>query len=95
MTTHGADYRIDTDDAGRECLALSGSWSATGLGFIAERLKRELDGRRVESLDLSSLERFDTAGALALRQSADVATTKALWQARPEAGSIYKTVARL
>ncbi|MEG1452468.1 MAG: ABC transporter permease [Brevundimonas sp.] len=95
MTAHGADYRIDTDDAGHVCLALSGSWSATGLGHIAERLKRELDGRAVESLDLSALGRFDTAGALALRQAADVATTKPMWQARPEAGSIYKTVARL
>lgn len=95
MTAHVADYRIDTDDAGRVRLALSGSWSATGLGLIGERLKHELDGRTVESLDLSALERFDTAGALALRQSADVGTTKTLWQARPEAGSIYKTVARL
>lgn len=76
-------------------LALSGPWSATGLGYIADKLKSELDGREVASLELGELQRFDTAGALALLQSADVSTDKAMWSSNPQAGSIYKTVARL
>ncbi|WP_297803174.1 ABC transporter permease [uncultured Brevundimonas sp.] len=95
MASGAADYRVDTDAEGRIALALSGSWSATGLGQIGADLKRELDGRTVERLDLSELTRFDTAGALALLQAADVAKDEAFWAQNPQAGSIYRTVARL
>lgn len=95
MTTQRADYSIETDEAGRVRLALSGFWSATGLDDIGARLRKELDGRVVDSLELSGLERFDTAGALALRQAADIPTDPAFWRSKPPAGSIYKTVARL
>lgn len=95
MASGAADYRVVTDADGRIALALSGSWSATGLGQIGADLKRELDGRTIDRLDLSELTRFDTAGALALLQAADVAKDEAFWAQNPQAGSIYRTVARL
>ena len=95
MTTKTAGYRIDTDEQGQVTLALLGAWSATGLGHVASALGSELEGREVTRLDLDELERFDTAGALALRQAADVTTDKAIWKANPQAGSIYRTIARL
>lgn len=94
MTTN-ADYRIEpTKDDGVR-LGLSGEWSATGLGRISERLKDELAGRTVEALDLSELGRFDTAGALALKQAAGVSTDAGYWSDRPQAGRIYSTVSCL
>lgn len=95
MTTGAAGYHIEADEGGDVVLSLSGLWSATGLGSVAHELSRELDGRTVSRLDLSALERFDTAGALALRQSAQISADEAVWESNPQAGRIYKTVARL
>lgn len=90
-----ADYRIEPTQGDGVRLVLSGEWSATGLGRIADRLHRELDGRLVEALDLEQLGRFDTAGALALKQAAGVTTDAGIWAARPQAGRIYSTVSCL
>jgi len=94
MTTGTAGYRIE-DNEGQVVLSLLGPWSATGLGHVSRSLTEELGGRGVSRLDLSGLERFDTAGALALLQAAKVTTDASAWEANPQAGSIYRSVARL
>ena len=95
MTSNAAGYRIETDGKGQVVLSLLGAWSATGLGHVGTALSEELAGREIARLELAELERFDTAGALALRQAADVSVDEALWAHNPQAGSIYRTVARL
>jgi len=90
-----ADYRIETTEGDGVRLSLVGEWSSTSLGRVAESLKSELKGRKVERLDLEEMGRFDTAGALALLQAAEVDPEADVWEHRPQAGRIYKTVARL
>ena len=93
--TAPAEYRIETTDGADVCLALTGEWSATCLGQVGTRLKTDMAGRHVSSLKLDDLGRFDTAGALALRQAAEVPSDETLWAAKPQAGSIYRTVSSL
>jgi len=91
----GADFHIDTERGGGAVLRLTGDWTTTGLGRIPARLSRELDGHAVNSIELSDMGRFDTAGALALYQSAKLSLPVEAWSARPEAGRIYAMVEKL
>lgn len=66
-----ADFRLNKTGRGA-VLALSGDWTATGLGRIAARLAGVLRGSPPTDLDLSGLGRFDTAGAYTLMRAAEL-----------------------
>lgn len=73
-------------------LALSGDWTALGLGRAARRLPRALAGVKLAAVDVSDLGRFDTAGALLLLQASRGPLPEKGWEARPEAGRILALV---
>ena len=60
------DYEITDAGGGAAKLRLVGDWTTTALGRLPQRLDKDLNGRKIESLDTRDLGRFDTAGALAL-----------------------------
>ncbi len=85
-----ADFRIE----GRRepVLALTGDWTATGLGRAPERLAAALRGEVAGRLDLSGLGRFDTSGALVLaRQGRATPQTSGL-DARPDVARLLALV---
>ncbi len=90
-----ATYQIDEHQDGQTRLRLAGDWSTVTMGRLGDRLKDELDGRAVTALDLDELGRFDTAGALAVAQAMDSPIPEDAWSARPEAGRLYRMVAKL
>ena len=60
-----ADFKL-TEAAGGATIALSGDWTAIGLGKAGVRLAAALHKQPAASLTLTDLGRFDTAGASAL-----------------------------
>ncbi len=90
-----ADFQIDDHQDGQARLRLAGDWSTVSVGRLGDRLKSELDGRSVAALDLDDLGRFDTAGALAVAQAMSSPIPESAWSARPEAGRLYRMVAKL
>jgi len=90
-----ADFQIDEHQDGQARLRLAGDWSTVSVGRLGDRLKAELDGRPVTALDLEELGRFDTAGALAVAQAMSRPIPETAWSARPEAGRLYRMVAKL
>ena len=90
-----AQYQIQDGDGQTAVLRLSGDWSSTGIGRQGERLRADLAGRAVDTLDLTQLGRFDTAGALAIAQATTRMIPEAAWAERPEAGRIYAMVEKL
>ena len=90
-----ADFQIDEHQDGQARLRLAGDWSTVAVGRLGDRLKTELDGRAVTALDLDDLGRFDTAGALAVAQAMSRPIPESAWATRPEAGRLYRMVARL
>ncbi|HEV2080983.1 MAG TPA: ABC transporter permease [Brevundimonas sp.] len=89
-----ADFQVEEAGDGA-LLKLSGDWTTTSLGRTGRRLEEALAGRKVAGVDLSDLQKFDTAGALALVQGGAGRLGKADWKARPEAGRIYALVEKL
>ncbi|KAK0341557.1 hypothetical protein LTR94_025892, partial [Friedmanniomyces endolithicus] len=89
------DFEIKDAGEGAADLRLVGDWTTTALGRLPQRLGRELEGRKVQSLDTSDLGRFDTAGVLALVQATGCGVPKSAWKDRPEAGRIYKMIEAL
>ncbi len=90
-----ADFQIEDQQDGQTRLRLAGDWSTVSVGRLGDRLIAELDGRPVTVLDLDDLGRFDTAGALAVAQAMSRPIPESAWSARPEAGRLYRMVARL
>ena len=90
-----ADYEILDAGDGAAKLRLVGDWTTTALGRLPQKLGRDLDGRKVESVDTQALGRFDTAGALALVQASNGGVPKSAWTDRPEAGRIYQMIETL
>lgn len=90
-----ADFQIDESQDGQTRLRLAGDWSTVAVGRMGDRLKAELDGRSVTALDLDDLGRFDTAGALAVAQAMSRPIPESAWSVRPEAGRLYRMVAKL
>jgi len=90
-----ADFQIDESQDGQTRLRLAGDWSTVAVGRMGDRLKAELDGRSVTALDLDDLGRFDTAGALAVAQAMSRPIPESAWSTRPEAGRLYRMVAKL
>ena len=89
-----AAYEI-VDRDGEARLRLTGDWTTTALGRTPRRLDRDLDGRSIGAVDITALGRFDTAGALALVKAANGGVPKEVWEARPEAGRIYRMIEAL
>ena len=90
-----ADYEIQETGDGAATLRLTGDWTTTALGRTPRRLDRDLDGRSIGAVDITALGRFDTAGALALVKAANGGVPKEVWEARPEAGRIYRMIEAL
>ncbi len=88
-----AGFQLRSDVGGRRVLALTGDWTAAGLGRAPARLSAEA-GRlgSALALDLDGLGHFDTAGALALVESAKV-DAAAIGHARPDAARLLELVA--
>ena len=89
-----ADFEIETEGGG-DVLRLTGDWTTAGLGRLSHRLDEALEGRTVAAIDFDQMEKFDTAGALALVQATHFNFPKDAWASRPEAGRIYAMVERL
>ena len=90
-----ARFELENATDGAVSLRLLGDWTTVGIGRLAETLAHELGERRVETLNLDDLGRFDTAGALALVKSMEHGLPAKAWSARPEAGRIYAMVEKL
>ena len=72
--TEPADFDLDRKRG--SALALSGDWTAIGIGRAGLRLERATQGDPISEVDLSNLQGFDTAGALALvNAKVDIADT--------------------
>ena len=89
-----ADFQIEDGGPGLT-LRLTGDWTATELGRISRRLDDALQERCVDSVDLTGLGRFDTAGALAIVQASNCVLPPSAWSQRPEAGRTYAMVEKL
>ncbi len=89
-----ADFQIEDGGPGLT-LRLTGDWTATELGRISRRLDDALQERCVDSVDLTGLGRFDTAGALAIVQASNCVLPPSTWSQRPEAGRTYAMVEKL
>jgi phospholipid/cholesterol/gamma-HCH transport system permease protein len=90
-----ADYRIEEDGGSGARLVLTGDWTTTGLGRTPARLEKDAGDRAFSGLDLSDLDRFDTAGALALVKASGGRLPDGAFDSRPEAGRIYAMVEKL
>ena len=89
-----ADFQIESGSGG-DVLRLTGDWTTGGLGRLSRRLDQALEGRTLSAIDLTDLDRFDTAGALALVQATHFNLPADAWASRPEAGRIYAMVEKL
>jgi phospholipid/cholesterol/gamma-HCH transport system permease protein len=78
-----ADFTFDETDGSRT-VVLSGDWTARGLFDAAGRLAAALIGSEGVSLDLSKLDRCDTAGAYAIIRAADGRKSAGVIKARKE-----------
>ena len=88
--SQAADFRlVRSGDGG--AVALTGDWTALGLGRAAERLERELRGARPARLDVSGLGRFDTAGAWAVCRATGL-RADAVAEARPDMARLMELV---
>ena len=87
-----ASFRLERRAPGA-VLALTGDWTATGLGSTATRLTREADDVKGEvKLDLSGLGRFDTSGAYALNQAVAGRQVQADFEQRPDVRRLVELV---
>lgn len=89
--SEAAGYRLERGRGGAAALALTGDWTALGLGRAGERLRRELNGRSPARLDVSALGRFDTAGAFAVCRATGL-DAEAVRAARPDAARLMELV---
>ena len=89
-----ADFQIEAAGGG-DVLRLTGDWTTGGLGRLSQKLDQALEGRTLKSIDMTEMEKFDTAGALALVQATHFTPAGDAWASRPEAGRIYAMVERL
>ena len=86
-----ADFQIDSRPDGAR-LSLTGDWTGAALGRTGDRLFKAVAGRKVTSLDLERLGRFDTTGAYVLLRAVEKLPDDA-FAARPHAAQILKLVA--
>lgn len=95
--SEAAGYRLERGREGgapgRGVLALTGDWTALGLGRTADRLRKELSGKPPGRLDVSGLGRFDTAGAYAVCRATGL-DADAVREARPDAARLMELVCK-
>lgn len=90
-----ASFRIVGTEGGRLALVLAGDWTSRQLKRTPVKLAKELRGLQLDSVDLSELGRFDTAGALSIVQAHEGGLPKTGWQTRPEVERILQVVEEL
>lgn len=76
----------------RPTAALTGDWTARGLGGVGRDLGRALSGRTDVVLDLTGVRRMDTAGAYAIVQAVGPGFALDQIQARPESRRLLELV---
>jgi phospholipid/cholesterol/gamma-HCH transport system permease protein len=91
MESH-ADFHIDDESDDRR-IVLTGEWSAIGLGDAGVRL-RDLMRSDFSPVDLNVVDRFDTAGAMALIDATSGQLDKREIEGRPETLRLLDRVVR-
>ncbi|HEV2530896.1 ABC transporter permease [Phenylobacterium sp.] len=86
-----ADYKIEPGPDGPTA-RLTGSWTAEGVGAAAAGLARALGGERRVTLDLTKVNRLDTAGAYSMIRAAGPAYDLDRVKGRPAALRLMKLV---
>ncbi|MEO6340443.1 MAG: ABC transporter permease [Caulobacteraceae bacterium] len=79
-----ADFKLDGDARAPGILTLSGDWTTASLGRTGARLAAVRRGAQPVRLDVSTLGRFDTAGAHALVRGAGVDSAAEGLKDRPD-----------
>ena len=87
-----ADFSV-TDAADGCAVRLSGEWAGVDTGPTAERLTRAVAGRPIGDLDLTAVNRLDTAGAYAVLQAAGARVEPDKIKGRPEQLRLLELVA--
>ncbi len=91
--SEAASFTVERGGGSGRTVALTGDWTALGLGRAGERLGREMRGAPADRLDVSRLGRFDTAGAFALRRAVALDAAAATSDERPDVGRLLALVA--
>ena len=86
-----ADFRLQKD-ADAVTAALTGDWTAEGLGEASRRLAEAVGGKGPVAFDLSRIARMDTAGAHAMMRAAGPGFDAEKIQARPETRRLLELV---
>lgn len=86
-----ADFSLKTT-ADRPSVALSGDWTAAGIGAAGAGLRDALKGLDEVDFDLTRVRRMDTAGAYAVVRAAGRDLTGSRVKARPEAKRLLELV---
>lgn len=86
-----ADFRIDRGASG-VVLALRGDWTALGLGVAGARILEQMQGQKIERLDVRDLGRVDTAGAFILLKAGGGKLPMDVFADRPETAKIINLV---
>jgi phospholipid/cholesterol/gamma-HCH transport system permease protein len=89
-----ADFELGPRTDASVAVALTGNWTVMGMGVAGGRLLQALKGSGPAGIafDLSGLERFDTAGALALLKALDGRDNVQGLDARPDVHSLLAFV---
>lgn len=86
-----AGFRIDQGPQG-SVLALSGDWTAAGMGDAGRRLLNTMRGKPFRHWDIVDLGRMDTAGAFILLKAGGGKIPAEVFAARPETARIVALV---
>lgn len=78
-----AEFTLDDKDGGKS-VVLSGDWTARGMADAGLRLAEAMKGSEAFDLDLTSMNRCDTAGAYAIIRAADGRLSAGNIKARPQ-----------
>jgi len=78
-----AEFTLDDKDGGKS-VVLSGDWTARGMADAGLRLAEAMKGSESFDLDLTGMNRCDTAGAYAIIRAADGRLTAGNIKARPQ-----------
>lgn len=90
--TKPAAFSLETADGGAAAAVLTGDWTAANMSEVGADFARATAGARVAQLDLTGVERLDTAGAYAvLRAAGDLPAERV--RARPETQRLLTMVA--
>jgi phospholipid/cholesterol/gamma-HCH transport system permease protein len=88
-----ADFSVTRTDAGQTA-ALTGDWTAMQMGLADDRLIAALAGAKEVVIDLSAVDRLDTAGAHQILKAGNADHRPARYIARPEVTRLLELVDR-